>query len=154
MLLLKSFILILTIFFNSTVIACAFHGSANFQDPSIPAYSNYIFIKTEAQITNGKLESIPQLDDAKSYARAYWWMVLLEKTLHQSYEEPLYIYVADIGLWALFDNNNDTTMMIDTPPPHHDSILPVMVLTQPTLNALISEKLTLEQARKLDIIAT
>ncbi|MGR5063893.1 hypothetical protein [Photobacterium sp. DNB22_13_2] len=132
---------------SQPLLACSYDGQ--FNNPFSESYPGAldIAIATQKAIEGGELQRPEKLSGKPGLRRASWWLSLLDKQMTSSTYPETHIYLVDSQLWARYSPSKPIIIHSE-PASSQDSTL---MLSETALNALISQSITLEQAKVLGI---
>lgn len=133
---------------SSNVWACSYDGL--FNNPFSESYPGAldVSIATQLAIRSQSMKPINVIDGEAGLRRASWWLNLMVKA-HPELPKGAYVYVVDRQLWSRISEENTLIEVHVSPPINHEHVLQ---LTEAALHNLISEQITLEQARELGVL--
>ncbi|MGR5092758.1 hypothetical protein ACPV5O_09810 [Vibrio maritimus] len=97
----------------------------------------------------GEVASVQTLQPAATFQRASWWLRLLARRLNEHNFRTVHIVLVDIPLWSRVQADSTSTIDIDIEKPVDPSN--VLMLTETSLNAIVTKQLTLLEATELGI---
>ncbi|MDE1351613.1 hypothetical protein L9W80_15815 [Vibrio aestuarianus] len=127
--------------------ACSYDGQ--FNNPFSESYpgSLDVAIATQQAIRDQLIETPQRLDGGQGLRRASWWLNLMVER-NPNLPSGAYIYLVDRQLWSQYQAGNRLTIHVDAPDPSAE----VMLISEAALSNVISDKMTLNQARDLGVV--
>ncbi|NAW82157.1 hypothetical protein CAG69_08915 [Vibrio sp. V43_P6S15P86] len=127
--------------------ACSYDGQ--FSNPFAESYpgSLSVAIATQEALDSKSIVLPSQLDGGKGLRRVSWWLQLFTSR-HSGSLKGLNIYLIDSQLWSKLDNEGKLIIHTNAPSDRQK----VLLLTETTLHNLVSEKLTLHEAKYLGLV--
>lgn len=126
--------------------ACSYDGL--FSNPFSESYPGAldVSIATQKALRAQSIQLPEQLDGAQGLRRASWWLNLMVD-IYPELPSGTYVYLVDRQLWS---QRSEQSMVVHvTPPPQGVS---VVQLSEAALHNLISNQISLEQARELGLL--
>lgn len=133
-----------------SVNACALHFGFDFSDNQALHQAESVKMVSLFREKHGEVEPLPELSPTATFQRASWWLNVLAQEMEDQVPDETLILLADISLWAQFDGSQPRKITIDIAPP--DEANNVIVMTQTSLNALVSKQLSFRQAMQKGVV--
>lgn len=133
---------------SPNVWACSYDGL--FINPFSESYPGALDVSIATQLAI-RSKSMPPLDIIEGQAglrRASWWLNLMTKA-NPELLKGAYVYVVDRQLWSRI-NESGRSIDVHVSPPSDK--VKVFQISEAALHSLISNQITLDQARKLGVL--
>ncbi|WP_337917036.1 hypothetical protein [Vibrio cholerae] len=132
---------------SQPVLACSYDGQ--FNNPFAESYpgSLDVALATREAIISKKINRPQKLSGVQGFARAQWWLSLLNRKWPAELDEISYIYLVDSQLWS---QRQSGQFKIHVPAP--DETQRVLLLSETALAALVENEISFEQANAMKII--
>ncbi|CAE6936016.1 hypothetical protein ACOMICROBIO_FLGHMIGD_03756 [Vibrio sp. B1FLJ16] len=128
--------------------ACSYDGL--FKNPFSESYPGAldVSIATQLAIRSKSMQPLEVIDGKAGLRRTSWWLTLMVKA-HPELSSGSYVYIVDRQLWSRI-SEKDNSIEVHVPPPSDSA--PVLQLSEAALHNLISNHITLDQARQLGVL--
>ncbi|UIP29614.1 hypothetical protein [Photobacterium sp. TLY01] len=135
-------------FASPTSWACSYDGL--FTNPFSESYPGAldVSIATQLAIRSQSMKPLETIDGQAGLRRASWWLNLMVKT-YPELPSGSYVYVVDRQLWSRIHETNHS-IEVHVPPPADSA--KVLQISEAALHNLISNQITLDQARTLGVL--
>lgn len=94
------------------------------------------------------MQTLQAIEGQAGLRRASWWLNLMTKN-NPELPKGAYVYVVDRHLWSRI-SESDNTIEVHVSPPTDN--VKVLQLSEATLHNLVSDQITLTQARELGVL--
>lgn len=128
--------------------ACSYDGL--FTNPFSESYPGAldVSIATQLAIRSQSMKPLELIEGEAGLRRASWWLNLMVKA-NPDLSAGSYVYVVDRQLWSRI-SESDYSIEVHVSPPTESA--QVLQLSEAALHNLISEQITIDQARELGVI--
>ncbi|GLO61013.1 hypothetical protein MACH09_15210 [Vibrio sp. MACH09] len=134
-----------------TATACPLHFGYNDSEQGMIPGAQTMKSATIFYTKHGDIKEPASLLPAATFQRASWWLTLLAKELQSTSFNSAYILLIDIPLWSQIDLNRSNGISIDVPQPETPDN--TILMTQASLNAIISNQITIADAIDMGLIS-
>ncbi|WP_261894489.1 hypothetical protein [Vibrio cyclitrophicus] len=128
--------------------ACSYDGL--FTNPFSESYPGALDVSIATQLAI-RSQSMPPLESIEGQAglrRTRWWLNLMTKN-NPDLPKGAYVYVVDRQLWSRTSQTGNSIEVHVSPPSQNEQVLQ---LSEAALQGLISNQITIEQARELGVL--
>ncbi|CAE6946932.1 hypothetical protein [Vibrio sp. B1FLJ16] len=128
--------------------ACSYDGL--FNNPFSESYPGAldVSIATQLAIRSQSMKPLELVDGEAGLRRASWWLTLMVKA-NPELPKGSYVYIVDRQLWSrISETDNSIEVHVSAP----TGSVSVLQLSEAALHNIISEQITLNQARKLGVL--
>lgn len=128
--------------------ACSYDGL--FTNPFSESYPGAldVSIATQQAIRSQSMQPLETIEGLSGLRRTSWWLNVMAKN-HPELPKGAYVYVVDRHLWSRI-SESDNTIEVHVSPPTDN--VKVLQLSEAALHNLVSDQITLTQARELGVL--
>lgn len=128
--------------------ACSYDGL--FANPFSESYPGAldVSIATQFAIRSESIQALEVLEGQAGLRRASWWLNLMAKN-NPDLPKGAYVYVVDRQLWSRISDTDNSIEIHVSPPMENEKVLQ---LSEAALQSLVSNRVTINQARQLGVL--
>ncbi|HHF2906450.1 TPA: hypothetical protein ACPJZ5_004286 [Vibrio diabolicus] len=128
--------------------ACSYDGL--FTNPFSESYPGAldVSIATQLAIRSQSMKPLELIEGEAGLRRASWWLNLMVKA-NPDLSAGSYVYVVDRQLWSRISESDHSIEVHVSPPTKSAQVLQI---SEAALHSLISEQITIDQARELGVV--
>lgn len=128
--------------------ACSYDGL--FTNPFSESYPGALSVSIATQLTirSKLMQPLKPIEGHAGLRRASWWLNLMVKN-NPDLPKGAYVYVVDRQLWSRISDANNSIEIHVSPPVESAQVLQ---LSEAALQNLISNQMTIDQARELGVL--
>ncbi|HIF5960380.1 TPA: hypothetical protein ACX3FR_003910 [Vibrio parahaemolyticus] len=128
--------------------ACSYDGL--FTNPFSESYPGAldVSIATQLAIRSQSMQPLESIEGQAGLRRASWWLNLMTQN-NPDLPKGAYVYVVDRQLWSRISKTGNSIEVHVSPPINNEQVLQI---SEAALQSLISNQMTIDQARELGVL--